>query len=116
MVGLPYLIYINFLGVGYFFNFSSITSILLILTGIVTIFPLFFFNLGVKFIPLGLAGIIFYTAPFFHFITSVFILNEMISIPKIISFIIIWIAIIIFIIDILKEEKKIIENNIQLPD
>ena len=102
----PYLIYLNYQDSGFFLNHSSTTSIFLILTGLVTIFPLFLFNLGIKFIPLGFAGVIFYIAPTFHFITSVFILNENLSLPKLISFIIIWIAVVIFIIDILKEEKN----------
>ena len=80
-------------------------------TGAVTIFPLFFFNLGLKFIQLGLAGVLFYLAPTFHFITSVFILNEEILQIKLISFIIIWIGIIIYIYDSYK--KEIILNNTQ---
>ena len=110
----PYLIYLNYQGSSFFLNESSLTSFFLILTGLVTIIPLFCFNLGLKYIPLGFAGVIFYLAPSFHFITSVFILNESISLSKLISFIIIWIAVVIFIIDIFKEEKKltrIILNN-----
>ena len=57
-------------------NSSLKVSILLILTGFVTIFPLFFFNKGIKFIPLGFAGVIFFLAPSLHFVTSIFILNE----------------------------------------
>ena len=114
LIASPYLIYLYFKGSGFFLNESSLTSIFLMLTGLITIFPLFFFNQGVKFIPLGFAGVIFYLAPSFHFITSVFILNENISLHKLISFIIIWIAVAIFIIDIFKERKKINENNTQL--
>ena len=87
------------------------TSLFLILTGAVTIFPLLFFNLGLKFIQLGLAGVLFYLAPTVHFITSVFILNEEILQIKLISFIIIWIGIIIYIYDSYK--KEIILNNTQ---
>ena len=112
----PYLIYLDYQDTGFFLNHYPTTSIFLILTGFVTTFPLFFFNLGVKYIPLGFAGVIFYLAPTFHFITSVFILNENINFPKLISFIIVWIAVVIFIIDILKEEKKISANNIQSPN
>ena len=107
LFGVPYLIFLNYHNIGYFFNSSNLITIFLLLTGIVTIFPLFFFNLGVKYIPLGFAGIIFYLAPTFHFITSVFILKESISMPKMISFIAIWVAILIFIFDIIKEEKKL---------
>ena len=109
----PYLIYFFYKGSGYFLNYDSFTSVFLILTGAVTIFPLFFFNLGVKFIPLGHVGVIFYLAPTFHFITSVFILGETLILEKLICFFIIWIAIGIFIIDVLRNEKNIIENNTQ---
>ena len=61
----PYLIYINYQGSGFFLHHSPITSIFLILTGVVTIFPLFFFNQGVKLIPLGFAGVIFFFSPIF---------------------------------------------------
>ena len=67
--------------------------------------------MGLKFIQLGLAGVLFYLAPTFHFITSVFILNEEILQIKLLSFIIIWIAIIIYIYDSYK--KDIILNNTQ---
>ena len=99
-----YLIYLSSTGSAYFFNYSKLTTFLLFFTGAVTVFPLFFFNLGIKNIPLGLAGVIFYLVPTFHFITSILILNETLSNYKLISFIIIWIAVIIFIFDKFKEE------------
>jgi len=110
----PYLLYIYINETGFFLNYNSFTSTLLVLTGLVTIFPLFFFNLGLKKIPLGLTGVLFYLAPTFHFITSIFILNEKLNINKLIAFIIIWMAIMIFIYDVLTNEKKINENNTQL--
>ena len=110
----PYLIYLNLDGSGFFLNHSTSTSFFLILAGLVTIFPLFFFNRGLKFIPLGFAGVLFYLAPSFHFITSIFILNERLNLHKLFSFIIIWIAVIIFIFDFFKEERKSIESNTQL--
>ena len=75
---------------------------------------LFFFNSGVRYLSLGLAGVIFYLAPTFHFITSILIFKEELNNFKLISFIIIWIAVTIFIFDNLKQNKKINENNIQL--
>ena len=67
----PYLIYLNIKGTGFFIDQTPYISIFLILSGAITIFPLFFFNLGLKFIPLGLAGIIFFLALsslfYFHF-------------------------------------------------
>ena len=114
LLALPYLVFLNYSGVGFFLNYNLLTTILLCFTGAVTIFPLFFFNLGVKSIPLGLSGVIFYLTPSFHFLTSVFILNENLSRTKLISFIIIWVAVFVFIIDKLREEKKTNASNIQL--
>ena len=111
LVSLPYLIYLIKTGESSFLNIDLKTTLFLVLTGAVTIFPLFFFNLGIKFIQLGLAGVLFYLAPTFHFITSIFILNEDILIAKLVSFIIIWIAIILYIYDSFK--KEIILNNTQ---
>tara|TARA_A100001011_G_scaffold323455_1_gene345386 strand:+ start:450 stop:1229 length:780 start_codon:yes stop_codon:yes gene_type:complete len=111
LISIPYIIYITLSGENKFMNSDIKTTLFLILTGAVTIFPLFFFNLGLKFIQLGLAGVLFYLAPSFHFITSIFILNEDILIAKLISFIIIWIAIILYIYDTIK--KQVILSNIQ---
>ena len=109
----PYLIFLGFNGSGHFINDTLMISLFLLLTGVVTIFPLFFFNMGVKYIPLGFAGVIFFLAPSLHFFTSIIILNEIITIQKLISFIIIWIAVCIFIIDVVKNEKKSSGSNTQ---
>ena len=106
---LPYLLLIYINGQSSFMSINFKTTVLLVLTGGITIFPLFFFNLGLKYIQLGLAGVLFYLAPSFHFITSFFILNEEISFGKILSFILIWIGIIIYIYDTFRSET--IENN-----
>ena len=114
LFALPYLLYLIYINHSNFLDGSNYNSILLFFIGIMTIFPLFFFNLGLKFIPLGLAGVIFYLAPTFHFITSIFIFDEDLSVQKLITFIIIWIAVIIFIFDKLKDEIITSENNTQL--
>ncbi len=105
VIALPYLIYLSVLDIGFMSLSLSYTSIMLILTGTVTIFPLFFFNLGLKHIPLGLAGVLFYIAPSFHFITSVFILGEYMQVEKFLAFLIIWMGVGIFIYDAIKTNK-----------
>ncbi len=111
LISLPYLIYLFVNSESSFLTVDYKTTLFLILTGAVTIFPLFFFNSGLKFIQLGLAGVLFYLAPSFHFITSVFILGEDILTAKLISFIIIWIGILLYIYSTFKE--KTIENKTQ---
>ena len=107
---IPYLIYISIKGESSFISIDLKTTLFLIFTGLVTIFPLFFFNLGLKHIQLGLAGVLFYLAPSFHLITSLFILNEEIFLGKVISFFVIWIGIIFYIYDTF---KKTIESKIR---
>ena len=105
LFALPYLLYLNHIDIGFFsFNFNYI-SIMLFLTGIVTIIPLFFFNLGLRYTTLGLAGVLFYIAPSFHFITSVFILGEYLEMEKIVAFIIIWVGVSVFIYDVIKSPR-----------
>ena len=105
LIALPYLIYLNHLEIGYFsFNLSYI-SVMLFLTGIVTIIPLFFFNLGLRYTTLSLAGVLFYIAPSFHFITSVFILGENLVNEKFIAFIIIWVGVSVFIYDVVRNSR-----------
>ena len=105
LIALPYLIYLNHLEIGYFsFNLSYI-SVMLFLTGIVTIIPLFFFNLGLRYTTLSLAGVLFYIAPSFHFITSLFILGENLVNEKFIAFIIIWVGVSIFIYDVVRNSR-----------
>ena len=108
---IPYLILMYLNGESSFFSINIKTTIFLVLTGAVTVFPLFFFNMGLKYIQLGLAGVLFYLAPSFHFITSLYILNEVIFYEKLISFTVIWIAIGLYIYDTFK--KNFSENNIQ---
>ncbi len=107
LFALPYLVYLSYLGIGYIGVVINFTTIMLLLTGVVTVFPLFFFNLGLKYIPLGLAGVLFYIAPSFHFITSVYLLQEHIEIEKLISFTLIWFGVAIFIYDAIKDNKVI---------
>ena len=102
LFALPYLVYLNVSETG-FLNYNlNYESLMLFLTGIVTIIPLFLFNLSLKYIPLGLAGVLFYIAPSFHFITSVYILGEQMNSNKILAFVIIWIGVSIFIYDAIK--------------
>ena len=83
------------------FNFSNIPlSIILILAGPMTVIPLFLYVRGVELIGLGPTGMIFYITPTLQFILGYFYYNEAFSLVKFISFIIIWIAVIIYLKDL----------------
>ena len=83
------------------FNFSNIgLSLFLILAGPMTVIPLFLYVRGVELIGLGPTGMIFYITPTLQFILGYFYYNEPFSITKFVSFIIIWVAVIIYLKDL----------------
>jgi chloramphenicol-sensitive protein RarD len=83
------------------FNFSNPSfSIFLILAGPMTVIPLFLYVRGVELIGLGPTGMIFYITPTLQFILGYFYYNEVFSVIKFVSFIIIWIAVIIYLKDL----------------
>ena len=75
-------------------------SLFLILAGPMTVIPLFLYVRGVELIGLGATGMIFYITPTLQFILGYFYYNEEFSLVKFISFIIIWIAVIIYLKDL----------------
>jgi len=87
------------------FSFSNPSLMfLLILAGPMTIIPLFLHIKGVELAGLGPSGMIFYIVPTLHFILGYFYYNEPFSTDKFISFILIWIAVFIYL-------KDLYENN-----
>ena len=75
-------------------------SLFLILAGPMTVIPLFLYVRGVELIGLGPTGMIFYITPTLQFILGYFYYNEEFSVVKFVSFIIIWIAVIIYLKDL----------------
>jgi chloramphenicol-sensitive protein RarD len=87
------------------FTFSNPSLMfLLLLAGPMTVIPLFLYVKGVELCGLGATGMIFYITPTFQFILGFFYYNEPFSITKLVSFILIWIAVFIYL-------KDLYENN-----
>jgi len=83
------------------FNLSNPgLSLFIIFAGPMTVIPLFLYVRGVELIGLGPTGMIFYITPTLQFILGYFYYDEDFSLVKFISFIIIWIAVIIYIKDL----------------
>jgi len=83
------------------FNLSNpLFSLFLILAGPMTVIPLFLYVRGVELIGLGPTGMIFYITPTLQFILGYFYYHEEFSLIKFLSFIIIWIAVIIYLKDL----------------
>ncbi|MGX7112094.1 EamA family transporter RarD [Gemella cuniculi] len=91
--------YISYLGITNSLTFhtsGTLTMVFVLLSGVVTAVPLMLFAKGAADIPLYLLGILQYLPPTMQFLIGVFVYNEDLSIEKLISFIIIWIAVIVF--------------------
>jgi chloramphenicol-sensitive protein RarD len=70
------------------------------LAGPMTVIPLFLYVRGVELCGLGPTGMIFYITPTLQFILGFFYYGELFSISKLVSFILIWIAVIIYLKDL----------------
>ena len=75
-------------------------SLFLILAGPMTVIPLFLYVRGVEIIGLGPTGMIFYITPTLQFILGYFYYGEDFSLVKFVSFIFIWIAVVIYMNDL----------------
>ena len=73
---------------------------LIFLAGPMTVIPLFLYIKGVQLSGLGPSGMIFFITPTGQFLLGFFYYNETFSTEKLISFIIIWIAVFIYLKDL----------------
>ena len=72
----------------------------LFLAGPVTVIPLYLYLRGVELAGLGTSGMIFFITPTGQFLLGIFYFNEIFNIHKLIGFIFIWIAVIIYLKDL----------------
>ena len=95
------------------FSFTNLSlSLLILLAGPMTVIPLFLYVRGVELCGLGPTGMIFYITPTFQFILGYFYFNEVFSLPKFLSFIIIWIAVIIYLRDLYESDLLVSKTNL----
>ncbi len=83
---------------------NPLLMLLIFLAGPMTVIPLFLYVKGVELSGLGPSGMIFFIAPTGQFLLGYFYYDEEFSLNKLISFVIIWIAVSIYL-------KDIYENN-----
>ena len=83
------------------FGMSSIKlSFILTIAGPMTVIPLFFFVKGVHLSGLGPSGMLFFITPTFQFILGLFLYNEPFDTYRLVGFILIWVAVIIYLFDL----------------
>ncbi|MBF7017107.1 EamA family transporter RarD [Staphylococcus durrellii] len=88
-------------------NFGmNISSLWIVFSGAVTAIPLILFSAGAKRIPLSLTGFIQYIGPTIMFVLGVFVFKEPFDIHQFITFIFIWLGIIVYSISQYLKIKK----------
>ncbi len=78
-------------------------SFYLFWAGLMTLIPLFWYTKGFELIGIGPASMIFFLTPTAQFFLGLFYFNEPLILDKLISFILIWIAVIIYLNELRKE-------------
>jgi chloramphenicol-sensitive protein RarD len=102
-IALGYLVYLNLQGGGHFLMGNMTDTILLASAGLVTAVPLILYANGAKLLRLSTIGIMQYIAPSMIFITAVFVFNEPFSMAKAVAFPLIWSALVIYTLPMLRQ-------------
>jgi len=91
----------------YYFSFNDPEiAFWLFLAGPMTVIPLFLFLKGVDLAGLGTSGMIFFITPTCQFLLGFFYYDENFNFNKLIGFIIIWIAVAIYLHDLSREKTR----------
>ncbi len=86
------------------FSFDEpVLSFYLFWAGLMTLIPLFWYTKGFELIGIGPASMIFFLTPTAQFFLGLYYFNEPLILDKLISFIFIWIAVIIYLNELRKE-------------
>ncbi len=91
---------------GFLFMHSATTDLFLILAGVATTLPLFWFAKGAKRIPLSSVGFLQYIAPSISMLIAIFIYQEEFGQTQMVSFSLIWLALIIYSYSIVYNRKR----------
>ena len=104
----PFVLFIFYIITKNNFNDFDISNpslmLILMLAGPMTVIPLFLYVRGVELCGLGPTGMIFYITPTLQFLLGYYLFNEPMNIEKLLSFLLIWIAVFIYLKDLY--EKK----------
>lgn len=102
-LALGYLFYINLKNQSHFsFTNEPYTSLLLLLAGVITVLPLLAFNSATIRLRLSTIGFFQYIGPSVSFLLAIFIYNEPLSYEKLITFSLIWLALLLISLETIK--------------
>ncbi|MHA2789337.1 EamA family transporter RarD [Corynebacterium sp. S7] len=105
-LALIYLIWLESSGQGTFFTEGASHSFLLVISGVVTVLPLLFYGMAAKQLPLTTIGMLQYVTPTMQMLWALFVTHEQLSPSRWTGFIIIWVAVALYLWDILRWQKE----------
>ncbi|HLS28786.1 MAG TPA: EamA family transporter RarD [Opitutales bacterium] len=105
-VALGMLIYLHQGGNGSLGQVDLLSHILIIGTAVVTTVPLLLFSVGARLIPLSRIGLMQFITPFCTLFLGLLIYDEPLPPARLISFIIIWIGLMIYLIDLHRDRRR----------
>lgn len=103
---LGYLIWLELSGRATFPYQGGLHATLMIASGLVTAIPLLLFNAAAIRIPLTTLGVLQYVGPTMQFLIGVFINHEPLPTERLLGFIIVWTALVIFTADAVRHSQK----------
>ena len=103
---LVYLLIVNANGTGTFGHSTPLLDFLLVLSGPVTAIPLLLFATGARRIPLTTIGLLQYIAPTLQFLLGVLVFHEPFDQTRLIGFMIIWLALVLFSVENLLARRR----------
>ena len=97
--------YLLWIGGGTFLTEGPAHTALLVLSGLITTIPLLLFGMAAKRLPLSTVGMIQYMTPTMQMLWALFVTQEYLSPERWAGFIIIWIAVVIYVFDLMRRSR-----------
>ncbi len=105
-LALAYLVWLETTGRGTLFTEGPSHTALLVLSGLITTIPLLLFGMAAKRLPLSTVGMIQYMTPTMQMLWALFVTQEHLSPARWAGFIIIWIAVAVYVFDLMRRSRS----------
>lgn len=105
-IALGYVVYLQFAGGAATSRIGMVEWLLLLLSGVATVLPLFWFAQAAKHLPLSTIGFIQYIAPTITLILGVAVYKESFDMTRLISFGLIWSALVVYTVSSYRLSRK----------
>lgn len=115
-LALAIIVWASMSGQSHFATGSAQDTWLLLSAGLVTAVPLIIYATGAKLLQLSTIGILQYIAPTMIFLTAVFVFDEPFGIARMIAFPMIWSALVIYTVSLIRQSRHNRHNKMITPD